>query len=99
MNELQERFNQLNMLKTHSTDYTKHKNFIKENIVYIWDDLADLKIIRDSNWSATTKNAPTLVKKYCNYISEYGGWEWWLADIILEYMKIKWIDVESLFFN
>jgi len=31
MNELQERFNQLNMLKTHSTDYTKHKNFIKEN--------------------------------------------------------------------
>lgn len=75
------------------------EKFIKEDVVYIWDDLADLKIIRDSNWSATTKNAPMLVKKYCNYISEYRGWEWWLADILLEYMKIKGIDIESLFFN
>ncbi len=31
MDELQERFNQLNMLRSHSTEYTKNKNFIKEN--------------------------------------------------------------------
>jgi len=31
IDELQERFNQLNMLKNHSNDYTKNKNFIKKN--------------------------------------------------------------------
>ena len=75
------------------------EDFIKNNVVYIWDDLADLKIIRDSNRSATTENAPKLVKKYCKFVSEYKWWEWGLADILLEYMKIKGLDVESLFFN
>ncbi|ORX76056.1 hypothetical protein BCR32DRAFT_271498 [Anaeromyces robustus] len=31
MDELQERFNQLNLLKNHSTEYSKNKNFIREN--------------------------------------------------------------------
>jgi len=35
MDELQERFNQLNMLKTHSADYSRNKNFIKENRIKV----------------------------------------------------------------
>ncbi|OUM63476.1 hypothetical protein PIROE2DRAFT_9954 [Piromyces sp. E2] len=35
MDELQERFNQLNILKTHSNDYSRGKNFIKENRISV----------------------------------------------------------------
>eukprot|EP00833_Pecoramyces_ruminatium_P003411 jgi/Orpsp1_1/1177443/evm.model.c7180000061463.1 len=35
MDELQERFNQLNLLKNHSNDYTKNKNFIRENRINV----------------------------------------------------------------
>ncbi|ORX52123.1 hypothetical protein BCR36DRAFT_411573 [Piromyces finnis] len=35
MDELQERFNQLNLLKTHSNDNYRNKNFIKENKISI----------------------------------------------------------------
>lgn len=75
------------------------EEFIKNNVVYIWDDLADLKVIRDSKRSATTQNAPKLVKKYCDYISDYKWGEGWLADILFKYMEINWIDVESLLLN
>jgi len=35
MDELQERFNQLNLLKAHSNDYSRNKNFIKENRISV----------------------------------------------------------------
>lgn len=70
--------------------------FVKSSVVYVGDDLADLKIINECFWSATTKNAPSIVKKYCDYVSEYEWWNWWLADILIEYMRIKWINVEAL---
>lgn len=75
---------------------TYWKQYLQESIVYIWDDLADLKIIKDCFWSATTANAHFIVKKHCDYVSDYDWWNGWLSDILIKYMELQWIDVESL---
>jgi len=70
--------------------------FIRENIIYIWDDISDIPVIKNSYWSATVVNAPRLVKKYVDYISDYRWWEWWLTDILcylIEYLGYELEDI------
>ena len=75
------------------------EQFIRDNVIYIWDDFVDLRLIKNCKWSATTANAHKLVKKYCNFVSDYSWWDWWLADILIEYMVQQDVDVEALLLN
>jgi len=69
---------------------------LKNDIIYVWDDIADIPVIKKCFFSATVTNAPKLVKKYVNYISDYKWWEWWLTDILCYLLEYLWYDIEKI---
>ena len=50
-------------------------------VAYFGDSLSDIAIFREAKFSATTNNAPEIVKEYCQYTSKYNGGFGGFADI------------------
>lgn len=67
-------------------DYLRNKNIDFSRLIYVGDDLPDIKIFKECFFSATTNNALPLVKKYASYVSKFNGGENGLSDILIHIM-------------
>lgn len=51
-------------------------------VLFVGDSLSDIESLNVATWAATTANAPDVVKKYCDYVSELSGGSGGFADIL-----------------
>lgn len=51
-------------------------------VLFVGDSLSDIEALNISTWAATTANAPSIVKKYCDYVSDLHGGNGGFADIL-----------------
>ena len=51
-------------------------------VLFVGDSLSDIESLNIATWAATTMNAPDIVKKYCDYVSELYGGSGGFADIL-----------------
>lgn len=51
-------------------------------VLFVGDSLSDIEALNIATWAATTSNAPDIVKRYCDYVSELDGGRGGFADIL-----------------
>lgn len=51
-------------------------------VLFVGDSLSDIEALSIATWAATTTNAPDIVKKYCDYVSDLNGGNGGFADIL-----------------
>jgi 3-deoxy-D-manno-octulosonate 8-phosphate phosphatase (KDO 8-P phosphatase) len=51
-------------------------------VLFVGDSLSDIESLNVATWAATTANAPDIVKRYCDYVSEFDGGSGGFADIL-----------------
>lgn len=51
-------------------------------VLFVGDSLSDIESLNIATWAATTKNAPNVVKEYCDYIAENEGGNGGFAEIL-----------------
>lgn len=71
----------------------KELNLEIDSILYMGDDIPDLKILKIIGLPTCPADAANDVKPICNYISEYNGGRGAVRDVIEKTMKIqgKWL--------
>lgn len=64
--------------------YSIVKRLLEENnkVLFVGDSLSDIETLNIATWAATTKNAPNVVKEYCDYVSENEGGNGGFAEIL-----------------
>ena len=72
--------------------FLKNNNLKKENIIYMGDDIPDLKALQHVGLSCCPSDAAIDVQKICNYISPKRGGEGCVRDIIEQTLRLtnKW---------
>ena len=77
--------------------YTKDKNIDPENVVYMGDDIPDIRVMKRVGVPVCPADAAEEVKAVSVYISDKKGGEGCVRDIIEQVMKVqgKWMTPEA----
>jgi len=78
-------------------DILIENELIKEEIVYMGDDMPDYEIMKEVGLSTCPKDACSDIREISDYISPFTGGSGCVRDIIEQTMKVqkKWIDTSS----
>lgn len=86
-----------------SNKWTRYEQYIKEHdlsheeILYMGDDIVDLKVLKHVGVSVCPADAADEVRAICDYVSHKKGGEGCVRDVVEQTLKVqsKWLDVDS----
>jgi 3-deoxy-D-manno-octulosonate 8-phosphate phosphatase (KDO 8-P phosphatase) len=75
-------------------DYMQRKGLVRENVVYMGDDIPDYNAMLEVGVPVCPSDAAEEIKSICVYISHLGGGEGCVRDIIEQVLKVqgKWMN-------
>ncbi len=76
-------------------DFVKKNNLNTDNILYMGDDIPDLKIMKNLEISTCPSDAAVEIKSVSKYISNYDGGKGCVRDVIEQVLRAqgKWIKI------
>ncbi|MBQ3709328.1 MAG: HAD-IIIA family hydrolase [Bacteroidales bacterium] len=78
-------------------EYMKQYGLKPEQIVYVGDDIPDLRVMRQVGVAACPADAAPEIQQICHYVSERPGGKGCVRDIIEKTLKVqsKWMTAEA----
>lgn len=78
-------------------DYLQQHGLTREEVLYMADDIVDLKVLKDAGVSACPADAADEVKAICDYVSHRKGGRGCVRDIVEQILKVqgKWLDSDG----
>ena len=78
-------------------EYMKQYGLKPEQIVYVGDDIPDLRVMRQVGVAACPADAAPEIQQICHYVSERTGGKGCVRDIIEKTLKVqgKWMTAEA----
>lgn len=77
--------------------YMKKHQLKSEEVLYMADDIVDLRVLKAAGVSVCPSDAADEVKAVCDYVSHRAGGKGCVRDIVEQTLKVqgKWMDVDS----
>lgn len=77
--------------------YLKDHQLQPEEVLYMGDDIVDLKPLQHAGVSACPADAVNEVRTICDYTSHFGGGKGCVRDVVEQTLKVqgKWMDADS----
>lgn len=77
--------------------YMKKHQLKTEEVLYMADDIVDLRVLKAAGVSVCPSDAADEVKAVCDYVSHRAGGKGCVRDIVEQTLKVqgKWMDVDS----
>lgn len=78
-------------------EFVKKTGISYEEILYMGDDIPDLKVLEAVGLASCPQDAVREVKSICNYVSPFNGGNGCVRDIIEQTLKVqgKWMDEDA----
>lgn len=82
---------------TRYEQYIKEHNLAHEEILYMGDDIVDLKVLKHVGVSVCPADAADEVRAICDYVSHKKGGEGCVRDVVEQTLKVqsKWLDADG----
>ncbi len=78
--------------------YLKEKSILRENVLYMGDDIPDLQVMKEIGLACCPQDAVQEIKRISNYVSHKKGGKGCVRDVIEQVLKVqnKWLNDETV---
>ncbi len=81
----------------HFNDFLKRHNLLKEDVLFMGDDIPDYQVMRAAGLPVCPSDADSEIRQVASYVSDKKGGEGCVRDVIEQVLRLhnKWMDTDA----